>query len=234
MLRVENLQTGYGIMPAIYDVSFGVDSGEIVAIVGSNGAGKTTTLKTVAGLLSPWTGSVRYQDQSIGGLKAHRIVRLGIAYVPEGRHLFGKLSVLDNLIVGAYTRRDRAQITESLQQVYELFPRLKERSRQRAETLSGGEQQMVAIARALMSGPRLLMLDEPSLGLMPKLASEVLQFVKRINEAGVTVLLVEQNVKEALKLAHRGFVLQTGKIVAQGTGRELLASDFIRRVYLGL
>jgi branched-chain amino acid transport system ATP-binding protein len=234
MLSVNNISVGYKGLLAIQDASFEVQSGEIVALIGSNGAGKTTMLKTILGLLKPTKGDIRFNDQLISGQPAYNVVKKKIALVPEGRRLFPRLSVDDNLILGAYTVDSKEQIAESLEMVLRLFPWIKARGGQRAGTLSGGEQQQVAIARGLMSRPDLLMLDEPSLGVMPKLVIEIFATVERIAKEGVTVLLVEQNVFEALQVCHRAYVLQTGRIVMQGTGRELAQSDLVRQAYLGM
>ncbi|MGE5257054.1 MAG: ABC transporter ATP-binding protein [Hyphomicrobiales bacterium] len=234
MLSVNNISVGYKGLLAIQDASFEVNNGEIVALIGSNGAGKTTMLKTILGLLKPNKGDIRFNDQLISGRPAYDVVKKKIALVPEGRRLFPRLSVDDNLILGAYTVDSKEQIAESLEMVLRLFPWIKARGGQRAGTLSGGEQQQVAIARGLMSRPDLLMLDEPSLGVMPKLVTEIFATVERIAKEGVTVLLVEQNVFEALQVCHRAYVLQTGRIVMQGTGRELAQSDLVRQAYLGM
>jgi branched-chain amino acid transport system ATP-binding protein len=225
---------GYKGLLAIQDASFEVQSGEIVALIGSNGAGKTTMLKTILGLLKPIRGDIRFNDQLISGQPAYNVVKKKIALVPEGRRLFPRLSVNDNLVLGAYTVDSQEQIAESLEMVLRLFPWIKARGGQRAGTLSGGEQQQVAIARGLMSRPDLLMLDEPSLGVMPKLITEIFGTVERIAKEGVTVLLVEQNVFEALQVCHRAYVLQTGRIVMEGTSRELAQSDLVRKAYLGM
>jgi branched-chain amino acid transport system ATP-binding protein len=234
MLSVNNLSVGYKGLLAIQDVSFEVKSGEIVSLIGSNGAGKTTLLKTILGLLKPAKGEIRLNDQVISGQPAYDIVKKKIALVPEGRRLFPRLSVKDNLLLGAYTVESKEQIAESLETILRLFPWVKARADQRAGTLSGGEQQQVAIARGLMSRPELLMLDEPSLGVMPKLVTEIFQTVERIASEGVTVLLVEQNVFEALQVCHRAYVLQTGRIVMEGTSSELSQSDLVRKAYLGM
>jgi branched-chain amino acid transport system ATP-binding protein len=234
MLSVNNLSVGYKGLLAIQDVSFEVKSGEIVSLIGSNGAGKTTLLKTILGLLKPMKGEIRLNDQVISGQPAYEVVKKKIALVPEGRRLFPRLSVQDNLLLGAYTVESKEQIAESLETVLRLFPWVKARADQRAGTLSGGEQQQVAIARGLMSRPELLMLDEPSLGVMPKLVTEIFETVERIAGEGVTVLLVEQNVFEALHVCHRAYVLQTGRIVMEGTGSELSQSDLVRKAYLGM
>lgn len=234
MLEVTNLAVAYNGVPALHDVSFKVDAGKIVALVGSNGAGKSTTLRTISGLLKPERGTIRFEGKAIERMAADEIAALGIAHVPEGRRLFTRLSVTENLILGAYTRPERAQVAQSMERVFALFPVLGERRHQRAGTLSGGEQQMLATARALMAQPRLLMLDEPSLGLAPRLVDETFETLKKINAAGVTILLVEQNVREALEIAHWGYVLQTGSVVMSGPSAEILASDLVRQAYLGL
>ena len=234
MLSVSDLSVGYKGLLAIQDVSFEVRSGEIVSLIGSNGAGKTTLLKTILGLLKPVKGEIRLNGQVISGLPAYEVVKKKIALVPEGRRLFPRLSVRDNLLLGAYTVESKAQIAESLDAVLRQFPWIKERADQLAGTLSGGEQQQVAIARGLMSRPELLMLDEPSLGVMPKLVTEIFRTVEHIAAEGVTVLLVEQNVFEALQVCHRAYVLQTGRIVMEGSGRELLQCDMVRQAYLGM
>ena len=235
MLEVKNLKFGYSaMMPVLNDISFQAGNQEIVAILGSNGAGKTTTLKTVSGLLKPWEGTITYNGEDITGMPAYGVLKKGISLVPEGRMLFGKLTVFENLSMGAYTRKNQDEIKKTLDMVYELFPRVRERAEQKAETLSGGEQQMVAIARGLMSNPSLLILDEPSLGLMPKLVKEVLQFVKTIRETGISVLIVEQNVNETLAIADRAYVIQDGSTVISGAPEELKDNDEIRRIYLGM
>ncbi|MEW6424588.1 MAG: ABC transporter ATP-binding protein [Bacillota bacterium] len=234
MLRVKEIAAGYKGMPAVHDVSFEVREGEIVAVVGANGAGKSTILRAVSGLVKVTRGEIIFLGQNISQWPPHRIVAAGIAHVPEGRLTFARMTVEQNLALGAYTISSAAEKDSLLEEVYTLFPRLRERRFQTAGTLSGGEQQMLAIARGLMSAPRLMLLDEPSLGLMPKLVDLIFDFVRRIKEKGKTILLVEQNVREALELADRAYVLQTGRIVAQGTGEELLASDLVRRAYLGM
>ena len=234
MLSVSNVSVGYRGLLAIQDVSFQVKKGEVVSLIGGNGAGKTTMLKTILGLLKPTKGEIRLNDQVISGRPPYDVVKMKISLVPEGRRLFPRLSVQDNLVLGAYTVDSKEQIAESLETVLRLFPWVKERAHQRAGTLSGGEQQQVAIARGLMSRPDLLMLDEPSLGVMPKLITEIFRTVERITNEGVTVLLVEQNVFEALKVCHRAYVLQTGRIVMEGTGSELSQSDLVRKAYLGM
>ena len=234
MLAVNQVDLAYGPIPVVHQVSVRVDQGEVVSIVGANGAGKSSLLKGIAGTLKPTAGSITFKGQDITGLSSPKVVRRGIVYVPENRRLFTPLSVEENLEIGAYILKDEAQIARNLDFIYHLFPRLQERSRQRAGTLSGGEQQMLAIARGLMTNPELLMLDEPSEGLMPLLVTELLQSVVKLKEMGMTILLVEQNVQEALEIADRGYVIQTGRVVAQGTGRELLESDMVRKAFLGL
>jgi branched-chain amino acid transport system ATP-binding protein len=221
-------------VPVIREVSFKVEEGQMVSIVGSNGAGKSTLLKTISGLLRPLSGEIAFQGKRIDTLPPYDITSAGISHIPEGRKIFGKLSVLDNLLVGAHTRDSKAEVQQSLGELFSLFPILKERKDQRGETLSGGEQQMLAIARGLMSKPKLMMLDEPSLGLMPSLSVKVIEILKRISSNGTTILLVEQKVRDALELADRAYVLQTGAIVQEGSGADLLKSDAIRKAYLGM
>ena len=235
LLSVEGLEVFYGEFQALFGVSFYVDRGEVVVLLGANGAGKTTTLKTVSGLLKPRRGRVVWQGRDITGLPPHVRVEMGISHVPEGRGIFPKLTVYENLRVAAYTRRARERFEESLEMVYNLFPVLRERRNQLAGTLSGGEQQMLAIARALVQRPTLLMMDEPSLGLAPKIAREVIMLARRLrDEYGITVLLVEQNVRLSLKVADRAYVLETGRIVREGTPEELERDPRIREAYLGL
>jgi branched-chain amino acid transport system ATP-binding protein len=234
MLRVERVEVSYGNIQALWGVSFDVASGEIVALVGANGAGKTTTLKTLSGLLRPTAGEIALDGARLDRLSTMEIVARGVVHVPEGRKLFPEMTVLDNLLLGAFGRSARPHQRERLEEVYAVFPRLAERRRQIAGTLSGGEQQMVAIGRGLMAGPRVLMLDEPSLGLAPIMVEEMFRVIEEINRRGVTVLLVEQNTAHALAVAHRGFVLESGRVVLSGTGRELLAHDRVRQAYLGL
>ena len=234
MLKVSRIEVHYGGVPALHEVSFEVGKGELVAIVGANGAGKTTTLKTVVGALSPVSGSIEFEGVDITQKNTAEVVRLGITYVPEGRLIFGPLTVEENLLLGAFTISTKEEIEERMDYVYHLFPILKERYRQRGGTLSGGEQQMLAIGRGLMSSPKLLMLDEPSLGLMPTLVTEVLEVVARLKEKGNTILLVEQNVREALELADRGYVLETGRVVLEGEGKDLSQNPHIKKAYLGL
>jgi len=234
VLTVTNVSVGYKGLQAVSDVSFTVGEGEIVSLIGSNGAGKSTIVKTIAGLLHPWSGEIQFKNAAIHHTPPYDIVKLGISMIPEGRRLFGRLSVLDNLMLGAYAVQSRANVEQQLQSAFELFPILKQRQGQRAETFSGGEQQQLAIARGLMSNPSLLILDEPSLGLSPKLVSEIFGIIKDISARGVTVLLVEQNVFEALEISSRAYVLQTGRIVMEGRGQELLQSDLVREAYLGM
>ncbi len=234
MLRVDGISVSYSGTPALRQISFEVREGEIVAIVGSNGAGKSTILKTISGMLKLDEGTIEFAGERIDMLAAYEVVIKRIAHVPEGRRLFSKLSVQENLLVGAYTNKAEGRRREMLEQVFTIFPILRDRSDQRAGSLSGGEQQMLAIARALMSEPRLLMLDEPSLGIMPVMVERLFEVVERLNRQGTTILMVEQNVHRALECAHRGYVLQTGRIVLEGTGQELLQSDQVRKAYLGL
>jgi branched-chain amino acid transport system ATP-binding protein len=233
VLDFRGVSVGYGDLTVIHDVSFRVGEGEVVSLVGSNGAGKSTILRAIAGLLHPTRGAIRLRDEEIHRAPPYDIVRRRVAMVPEGRQLFGRLSVWDNLLMGAYTLRSRADVDESLELALSLFPILKDRRDQRAETLSGGEQQQLAIARGLMSRPSLLLLDEPSLGIMPKLVAEIFRTIHDIRKKGITVLLVEQNVFEALEVSDRAYVLQSGRVALEGTGQELLHSDLVRRAYLG-
>ena len=233
MLEFDGVSVGYKDLIVVHDVSFRVADGEVVSLVGSNGAGKTTILRTIAGLLHPARGEIRLRGEAIHRTPPYDIVRKRVAMVPEGRQLFGRLSVWDNLLLGAYTLDSKPEIEESLETVVSLFPVLKARRDQRAETLSGGEQQQLAIARGLMSRPALLLLDEPSLGIMPKLVTQIFETIHNIREKGITVLLVEQNVFEALEISDRAYVLQTGRIVLEGTGAELVRSDLVREAYLG-
>jgi len=234
MLEVKKICVSYLGVPVIREVSFKVEEGQMVSIVGSNGAGKSTILKTISGLLRPLSGEITFQGKRIDTLPPYAITSAGISHIPEGRKIFAKLSVLDNLLVGAHTRNSKSEVQQSLEEIYTLFSILKERKDQRGETLSGGEQQMLAIARGLMSKPKLMMLDEPSLGLMPSLSVKVIEILKRISSNGTTILLVEQKVKDALELADRAYVLKTGSIVQEGTGADLLKSDNIRKAYLGM
>jgi len=234
MLKVRNLKLGYDNVPVIFGVDLDVHEKEVVSIVGSNGAGKSTILRGLSGLIKPMDGTIEFMGENINKIPAHKLVEMGIAHVPEGRQLFGKLSVKENLMMGAYVLKDEAKKKDALEQVFDLFPRLKERENQAAETFSGGEQQMLAIARGLMSKPKLLMIDEMSLGLAPVLVDKVMESLKIISSTGITVLLVEQKVQEALELADRGYVLATGRILTSGTSQELLASDIVKKAYLGL
>ena len=232
LLSVNDLQVYYGSIHAIKGISFDVNEGEIVTLIGANGAGKSTTLNTIGGLLKPRSGSVEFEGASLLGTAPHKIVSKGMALCPEGRRVFLQLSVQENLEMGAYTR-PKGEIADSIDQVYEQFPRLKERCKQVAGTLSGGEQQMLAMGRALMSKPKLLMLDEPSMGLAPLLVEQIFSIIEALNAAGTTILLVEQNARMALSIAHRGYVLETGNIVTTGTGKELVTNDSVRKAYLG-
>ncbi len=232
LLKVENIEVYYGMIKALKGVSFEVNKGEIVALIGANGAGKTTILHTVTGLLKPKTGNILYNDTDITKIPAHKIVTMGIAHVPEGRRIFSQLSVLDNIKLGAYTRKDKNEIEKSLKYVYERFPRLEERKNQIAGTLSGGEQQMLAMGRALMSKPDFILMDEPSMGLSPLLVSEIFDIIKVINESGTTVLLVEQNAKKALSIADRAYVLETGSIALSGNAKDLMNDESVKKAYL--
>ena len=234
LLELRGIDAFYGRVRALRSVTLSVDAGEVVALIGSNGAGKTTTLRTISGLMHPAAGTITFDGRAITATPAHAIVRLGICQAPEGRRLFSRMQVIDNLGMGAYARNDTAGIADDLARVYDLFPRLKERSTQLAGTLSGGEQQMLAIGRALMSRPKVLMLDEPSLGLAPILVELIFDIVRQINAQGVPILLVEQNAHKALEVAHRAYVLETGSIVKEGTGAELLRSEDVQRAYLGM
>lgn len=235
MLRIDRIAVDYDGVPAIHDVSIHVRQGSIVAVVGSNGSGKTTMLKTVAGLLHPSKGTIAFDGKDIHRTPANEVLKMGVALVPEGRKLFGKMSVRRNLDMGAYTRSDRGEIDRNLERVFRFFPRLSERLSQRAGTLSGGEMQMLAIGRAMMSNPRMLMLDEPSLGIAPNLVDRIFEVIADLNATeNLTILLVEQNVSEALSLAQSGYVVQTGRIVLSGTGKQLLDSDLVRKAYLGM
>jgi len=234
LLEISGIDVFYGRVQALRGLSINVDAGEIVALIGSNGAGKTTTLRTISGLMHPAAGRISFDGRDLTQVKAHEIVRAGICQSPEGRRLFPRMVVLDNLMMGTYARKDRTDIAGDVARVYELFPRLKERSKQLAGTLSGGEQQMLAIGRALMARPKLLMLDEPSLGLAPILVETIFRVCTEINTQGVPILLVEQNASQALEIAHRAYVLETGSIVQTGTGQELLSSPDVQRAYLGM
>ncbi len=234
VLEVEGIDVYYGELQALWGVSLHIEEGEFISLVGSNGAGKTTTLRAISGLLTPRRGKIIFAGKDITGWPPHRIAQEGLAHIPEGRQLFPRLTVLENLKMGAYTPRARERFDETLEFVFTLFPRLKERRDQIAGTLSGGERQMLAIARGLMLRPKLLMLDEPSLGLAPKLVQRVMDTLRRLHEEGLTILLVEQNVRYALELADRGYVLETGRVVMEGGGRELLEDPRIKKAYLGL
>jgi len=233
LLELTNLHVSYGAIAALRGVDLHVDQGEIVTLIGGNGAGKTTTLKTISALLKPTDGTITFDGQSIAGVAPHKLVARGLSHVPEGRGTFSNLTVKENLRLGAYTRRDKAGIAHDLDEVLTLFPRLKERLAQVAGTLSGGEQQMLAIGRALLAKPRLLLLDEPSLGLAPQLVRLIFDIIRQINSRGTTVLLVEQNANMALAIAHRAYVLQSGQIVKQGVARELLQDPDVKKAYLG-
>ena len=233
LLEVKNLEVYYGVINALKGVSFEVNEGEIVTLIGANGAGKTTTMQSIMGFIHPKAGDVLYNGKSIVGMPTHRIMRQGLTQVPEGRRIFSELNVYENLIMGAYTSKDRAQVKRDLEEIYTLFPRLGERRGQMAGMLSGGEQQMLAMGRALMSHPKLLMLDEPSMGLAPILVSQVFDMIKHLNETGTTILLVEQNAEKALSIADRAYVMETGSITLSGTGAELAASEKVREAYLG-
>lgn len=233
MLEIRDLEVFYGMIQAIKGVSFEVNEGEVIALIGANGAGKTTILHTITGLLTPKKGQVIFEGQDITKVPAHKIVSLGMAHVPEGRRVFSHLSVYQNLKMGAYTRKDKDEIEKTLETVYKRFPRLEERKNQIAGTLSGGEQQMLAMGRALMSHPKLLMLDEPSMGLAPILVEQIFEIIRALHKTGTTILLVEQNAQMALSVADRAYVLETGRIALSGTGKELAESDAIRKAYLG-
>jgi len=233
MLKVTDLVVRYGVIEAIKGISFDVEDGQICTLIGSNGAGKTTTMHTISGLLKPYSGSILLDDQELSKIPAHKIVELGLSQCPEKRRVFASQSVQDNLLLGAYTRKDKEGIEKDLNNVYMLFPRLLERKSQLAGTLSGGEQQMLAMGRALMAKPKIMLLDEPSMGLSPLLVKEIFDIIKDINSQGVTILLVEQNAKMALSIAHKAYVLESGKIVLSGSGEELLNSPDIKKAYLG-
>ena len=233
MLEVKDINVYYGAIHAIKGISLSVDEGEIVTLIGANGAGKSTTLRTISGLLKPKTGAINFLGKNIAGMPAHKIVREGISQVPEGRRIFAEMSVLENLELGAFTRNDSDEIKKDMEMVFGRFPRLKERMSQQAGTLSGGEQQMLAMGRALMSRPKLLLLDEPSMGLAPLLIREIFSIIADINKTGTTVLLVEQNANMALSIANRAYVLETGRITLSGDAKELAASEDVRKAYLG-
>lgn len=233
MLTIEDINVYYGNIQALRGVSLHINQGEIVTLIGANGAGKSTMLKTISGLLKPKQGKILYEDQSIGGKAAQSIVKLGISHVPEGRRVFANMTVEENLQLGAYLRKDKAEIKKDMEKVYELFPRLLERLKQQSGTLSGGEQQMLAMGRALMAKPRLLLLDEPSMGLAPLLVKQIFSIIEEINKTGTTILLVEQNANLALSIADRAYVVETGRIVLSGQAEELTASEEIKNAYLG-
>lgn len=233
MLEIKDLEVYYGMIKAIKGVSFEVNEGEVIALIGANGAGKTTILHTITGLLEAKKGSVSFDGKDITKVPAHKIVSMGMAHVPEGRRVFANLSVLQNLKMGAYTRKDKNEIEETLKTVYKRFPRLEERKNQLAGTLSGGEQQMLAMGRALMSHPRIILMDEPSMGLSPIFVNEIFDIIKEVSSSGTTVLLVEQNAKKALSISDRAYVLETGNIVLEGKAEELLNNDSIKKAYLG-
>ena len=233
MLSVQNINVYYGAIHALKGISLEVAEGEIVTLIGANGAGKSTTLRTISGLLKPKNGKITYEDKEIAGLAAQQIVGMGLSQVPEGRRIFANMSVMENLELGAYLRKDKENLAGDFKNVFTKFPRLEERKTQIAGTLSGGEQQMLAMGRALMSRPRLLLLDEPSMGLAPLLVKEIFSIIKEINESGTTILLVEQNAHMALSIAHRAYVLETGRITLAGSAKELAASEEVRKAYLG-
>ena len=233
MLEVRDLHVHYGVIEAIKGISFEVEQGEVIALIGANGAGKTTTLHTVTGLIRPTSGSIIFVGKDITKTPGYKIVPMGMAHVPEGRRVFAQLSVYDNLMMGAYTRRDKNEIRENLHMVYERFPRLEERKTQMAGTLSGGEQQMLAMGRALMSQPAIILMDEPSMGLSPIFVNEIFDIIKKVSQSGTTVLLVEQNAKKALAIADRAYVLETGMISLEGNAEELMHNDAVKKAYLG-
>lgn len=233
MLEIKDLEVYYGVIQAIKGVSFEVNEGEVIALIGANGAGKTTILHTITGLIAAKAGTVTFEGQDITKMPGHKIVTKGIAHVPEGRRVFADLSVLENLRLGAYTRKDKKEIEDSLEAIYTRFPRLKERRNQLAGTLSGGEQQMLAMGRALMSKPRIILMDEPSMGLSPIFVNEIFKIIEDVSKAGTTVLLVEQNAKKALSIADRAYVLETGKITLSGTAKDLMNDDSVKKAYLG-
>jgi branched-chain amino acid transport system ATP-binding protein len=233
MLEIKDLEVYYGMIQAIKGISFQVNEGEVIALIGANGAGKTTTLHTISGLITPKKGTVLFEGKDITKVPAHKIVSAGMAHVPEGRRVFASLTVLQNLRMGAYTRNDKNEIEETLRMVYERFPRLEERKNQPAGTLSGGEQQMLAMGRALMSRPRIILMDEPSMGLSPIFVNEIFDIIKQVSASGTTVLLVEQNAKKALSIADWGYVLETGRIVLEGNAQDLLNNESVKKAYLG-
>jgi branched-chain amino acid transport system ATP-binding protein len=233
MLEIKNLEVFYGVIQAIKGISFEVNQGEVIALIGANGAGKTTTLQTITGMIQPAKGEIIFEGVDITKVPGHKIVTMGMAHVPEGRRVFAQLSVYENLKMGAYTRKDKAEIAASLERVYKSFPRLQERRNQLAGTLSGGEQQMLAMGRALMSKPKIILMDEPSMGLSPIFVEEIFKIIREISAEGTTVLLVEQNAKKALEISNRAYVLETGNIVLSGNAHELMNDDSIKKAYLG-
>ncbi len=233
MLKITDLHVSYGMIEAIKGISFHVNEGEIVALIGANGAGKTTTLHTITGLVPAKSGSIEFEGKELTKIPAHKIVSMGMSHVPEGRRIFQELTVYDNLLMGAFTRRDKSEMAESIKMIYKHFPRLEERKNQIAGTLSGGEQQMLAMGRALMSKPRIVLMDEPSMGLSPLYVSEIFHIITEINKMGTTVLLVEQNAKKALSIANRAYVLETGHIALEGDAKELMQNDSVKKAYLG-
>ncbi|SFG45242.1 branched-chain amino acid transport system ATP-binding protein [Desulfotomaculum arcticum] len=233
MLNIENIDVNYGAIRALVQVSLEVNEGEIVALIGANGAGKSTTLRSISGLVKPQSGKIIFEGQEIQNFPPHKVVEIGISQVPEGRRVFPLMTVLENLELGAFTRKDRAGIKEDINNIFLRFPRLEERKQQPAGTLSGGEQQMLAIGRALMSKPKLLLMDEPSMGLAPMLVQEIFNIVKEINQTGTTILLVEQNARMALSIAHRAYVLETGSLVMSGLAKELAENEAVQKAYLG-
>ncbi|BFV59895.1 ABC transporter ATP-binding protein [Kitasatospora sp. CMC57] len=233
LLEVQDLRVAYGKIEAVKGISFTVNQGEVTTLIGTNGAGKTTTLRTLSGLLKPTGGTVTFDGQPLGTVPAHKIVSLGLAHSPEGRHIFPRMTIEENLLLGAFLRKDAAGITEDVERAYTLFPILGERRKQAAGTLSGGEQQMLAMGRALMSRPKLLMLDEPSMGLSPLMMQKIMATIVELKASGTTILLVEQNAQAALSLSDQGYVMETGRIVLTGTGRDLLGNDSVRKAYLG-
>ena len=232
ILEVKDLEVYYGVIQAIKGISFEVNQGEIIALIGANGAGKTTTLQTITGLIPAKSGKIIYEGNDITRIPSHKLVSMGMAHVPEGRRVFAQLTVLQNLRLGAYTRKDKKELEDTLKTIYKRFPRLEERKNQPAGTLSGGEQQMLAMGRALMSHPRLIVMDEPSMGLSPIYVNEIFDIIKEINNSGTTVLLVEQNAKKALSIAHKAYVLETGKIVLNGDAKDLMNDDSVKKAYL--
>ncbi|MDD7700082.1 MAG: ABC transporter ATP-binding protein [Eubacteriales bacterium] len=233
LLEVKDLRVSYGVIEAIKGISFEVNEGEIVTLIGANGAGKTTTMQSIMGLIHPKSGTITFDGADIFGMSTHKILRLGMTQVPEGRRIFSELTVYENLLMGAYIEKNREKIKKDMEEIYEIFPRLYERRTQVAGTLSGGEQQMLAMGRAMMSHPRLLMLDEPSMGLSPLLVDQIFSMIKKFHDNGTTILLVEQNAGKSLAISDRAYVLETGRIVLSGTGRELMESEEVKKAYLG-